>query len=239
MNEFDSGGINREVMGTRRGHLARYKSLVTTQPGWVPFFRYELSTFMLKTIPGSVGIALRRCFYRRLFKRMGRKVVFGRQVLFRRPERISLGDHVSIGDQVLIDPKGNEAEIIIGNHVCIENGAILSCPGGTMRIENYTVIGPSCRLGSLKGLEVGEYVTMEPLSYLSGASHRSDDLEAPIIMQPVTSKGLTRIGNHVRIRTEATILDGLWIGDGAEIAPGSLVTKNVAPGARVEGVPAK
>nr|WP_229253809.1 hypothetical protein [Dyadobacter sp. NIV53] len=41
------------------------------------------------------------------------------------------------------------------------------------------------------------------------------------------------IGNNV------TILDGLFIGDGAIVAAGSVVTKNVLPYTIVGGIPAK
>ena len=47
------------------------------------------------------------------------------------------------------------------------------------------------------------------------------------------------IGNHVWIGIYSTILKGVKIGDGAVIAAGSLVTKDVPPGALVGGIPAK
>ncbi|GAB7027938.1 CatB-related O-acetyltransferase [Geotalea toluenoxydans] len=47
------------------------------------------------------------------------------------------------------------------------------------------------------------------------------------------------IGNDVWIGARAIILDGVTIGDGAIIAAGSLVTKDVPPYAIVGGVPAK
>ena len=47
------------------------------------------------------------------------------------------------------------------------------------------------------------------------------------------------IGNHVWIGIKSTILKGVKIGDGAVIAAGSLVNKDVPAGALVGGVPAK
>jgi len=52
-------------------------------------------------------------------------------------------------------------------------------------------------------------------------------------------KGETIIGNDVWIGDSAIILSGVKIGDGACIAAGSVVTKNVEPFAIVGGVPAK
>lgn len=53
------------------------------------------------------------------------------------------------------------------------------------------------------------------------------------------SKGPIIIGNDVWIGTEALILSGVKIGDGAVIAARSLVTKNVPPYSIVAGNPAK
>ncbi len=47
------------------------------------------------------------------------------------------------------------------------------------------------------------------------------------------------IGNHVWIGTNATILKGVTIGDGAIIAAGSVVTKDIPAGCLAAGVPAK
>jgi len=49
----------------------------------------------------------------------------------------------------------------------------------------------------------------------------------------------TQIGNDVWIGARAIVLDGISIGDGAVIAAGAVVTKDVPPYAIVGGVPAK
>lgn len=47
------------------------------------------------------------------------------------------------------------------------------------------------------------------------------------------------IGNKVWVGANVTILPGISLGDGAIIAAGAVVTKDVAPGTIVGGVPAK
>lgn len=54
-----------------------------------------------------------------------------------------------------------------------------------------------------------------------------------------SSKGLIEIGNDVWIGYNATIMRGVKVGDGAIIAAGSIVTKDVEPYTIVAGVPAK
>ena len=48
-----------------------------------------------------------------------------------------------------------------------------------------------------------------------------------------------KIGNHVWIGTRVTILKGVTIGDGAVIAAGSIVTRDIPPYCLAAGVPAK
>ena len=48
-----------------------------------------------------------------------------------------------------------------------------------------------------------------------------------------------KIGNHVWIGINATILKGVTIGDGAIIAAGAVVNKDVEENSLVGGVPAK
>ena len=48
-----------------------------------------------------------------------------------------------------------------------------------------------------------------------------------------------RIGNDVWIGVNAVIMDGITVGDGAVVAAGAVVTKDVPPYAIVGGVPAK
>ena len=52
-------------------------------------------------------------------------------------------------------------------------------------------------------------------------------------------KSPTRVGNDVWIGNNAQIMAGVTIGDGAVIAAGALVTKDVEPYAVVGGNPAK
>jgi len=47
------------------------------------------------------------------------------------------------------------------------------------------------------------------------------------------------IGDHVWIGMNVTVLKGVTIGDGAVVAAGSMVTKDVPPHSLVAGVPAK
>lgn len=67
----------------------------------------------------------------------------------------------------------------------------------------------------------------------------SDAHEIFIGDQSQATTGPVNIGEHVWIGTGATILKGVTIGDGAIVATGSVVTRNVPQKTIVAGVPAK
>ncbi|EIJ1651687.1 hypothetical protein LH909_004307 [Escherichia coli] len=60
----------------------------------------------------------------------------------------------------------------------------------------------------------------------------------PMKNQPLEKKGI-KIKNDVWIGAHSVILDGVTINDGAVVAAGAVVTKDVPENAIVAGVPAK
>lgn len=103
--------------------------------------------------------------------------------------------------------------IAIGKNVFINEGCCFQDQGG---IE----IGDDCL--------IGQQVVFATLNHDSDPQKRADMFPAPI-----------KIGNKVWIGTHATILSGVTVGDGAIVAAGAVVTKDVPPCTVVGGVPAK
>lgn len=75
---------------------------------------------------------------------------------------------------------------------------------------------------------IGHNVVFATVNHGQAVSQRAELSLAPI-----------RVGDDVWIGLGAILLPGVTIGDGAIIAAGAVVTKDVAPGAKVAGVPAK
>ena len=78
------------------------------------------------------------------------------------------------------------------------------------------------------GVLIGHNVVLATLNHAMPPERRSDMLPAPI-----------RIGKRVWIGSNATVLPGVTIGDGAVVAAGAVVTKDVPANTVVGGVPAK
>lgn len=103
-----------------------------------------------------------------------------------------------------------------------------------------TKVGKFCSIGPnvLFGLGVhpsAEFVSTHPIFYSSlGQSQLVFHTENLFDEFP-----FSEIGNDVWVGANAIIKDGVKIGDGAIIAAGAVVTKNIPPYAVVGGVPAK
>ncbi|QGY40264.1 sugar O-acetyltransferase [Pseudodesulfovibrio cashew] len=78
------------------------------------------------------------------------------------------------------------------------------------------------------GVLIGHKVVLATINHGYAPEKRQWNHPAPII-----------IGENVWIGSNATILQGVTVGDNAIVAAGAVVTKDVAPGTIVGGVPAK
>lgn len=101
--------------------------------------------------------------------------------------------------------------------------------GATLRVGAFTSIASGVQI-LLGGEHRTDWVTTFPLNLWKE--------EENILGSPKT-KGDVLIGSDVWIGTEAIILSGVTIGDGAVIGARSVVTKNVPPYAIIAGNPAK
>lgn len=116
-------------------------------------------------LPGS---AWRRALLRAFGARIGRGVVIKPHVSIKFPWRLFVGDHVWIGESVWID---NLAQVTIGPHSCISQGAYL-CTGShdwtDLRFSLITrgiSIGASCWVGARASVAPG--TTMEDGSVIA------------------------------------------------------------------------
>jgi maltose O-acetyltransferase len=123
-----------------------------------------------------------------------------------------------------------------GHSVNIEHGADIGT-GRLLEIGDYSGIGINSRVRS--GAIIGRHVMMGPGVVFVGSNHAFDRLDIPMRRQGHLPAERTVIGDDVWIGTRAIILPGRKIGQGAIIAAGAVVTKDVAPYAIVGGNPAK
>ena len=111
-----------------------------------------------------------------------------------------------------------------GDIICFE-GAKLSIGSGFCNSD----IKIRCK----KSITIGEHVAISHDVTIMDSDAHAIDRDDYVETKPV------HIGNHVWIGTKATILKGVSIGNGAIVAAGAVVTKDVPAHTMVAGVPAK
>jgi len=102
-------------------------------------------------------------------------------------------------------------------------------PHASLRLGSGYV-NSDLRLSCFDRIEIGYDVNISERVTIRDSDNHSVD------SQPLTAP--VRIGNKVWIGMEAMILKGVTIGDGAVVAAGAVVTRDVPPNALVAGVPA-
>lgn len=124
------------------------------------------------------------------------------------------------------------AGVKIGRRAHIHVGVNFFNPAG-VKIGNGSIIGRGCFLDGRDKLTIGQNVDIasEVMIYNSEHDISAEDFKA--INSPV------EIGDYVFIGPRVIILPGVKIGRGAVVAAGAVVTKDVAEGMIVGGVPAK
>jgi acetyltransferase-like isoleucine patch superfamily enzyme len=145
----------------------------------------------------------------------------------------SVGNKLRIGRGVNIFRTYSNTKIILGNNVRLHKGVeiYLDAPGAKIEIGNRTYINRRSTIACKQEIIIGEDCAISwDVTILDTDYH---DIEGQIQTKKV------EIGNRVWIGCKATILKGVRIGDGAIVAAGSVVTKDVPPYSIVAGNPAR
>ena len=120
----------------------------------------------------------------------------------------------------------------IGKSVAIYGG----CEFRNLRqlvIGEGSSIGHRCVLDARKGLTIGRCVTLGTEVMIWTLQHDYNDVHFKAVGEPVS------IGSWAWLGSRAILLPGVSIGEGAVVAAGAVVTKDVSPYDVVAGVPAR
>lgn len=124
-----------------------------------------------------------------------------------------------------------KAQMIVPKHYTIHAGSyIVVCPNSRL-ILHSGFINENVQITCKNTIEIGEGTAIGRdvvIRSFDGHAIEGSALSAPI-----------KIGKNVWIGQRAMILKGVTIGDGAVIAAGAIVTKDVPPHCLAAGIPAK
>jgi len=157
-----------------------------------------------------------------------------------------------IGEHCVIGPNTRLSDARIGNKVTICESVVTesrigdgTTVGPFAHIRGRSVLAGDNRVGNFVEIKHSEYARgakSAHLSYLGDASIGEDsNIGAGTITCNYDGqrKNRTTIGKNVSIGSNTSIVAPRTIGDGALTGAGSVVTKDVGPGERVAGNPAK
>ncbi len=120
----------------------------------------------------------------------------------------------------------------------LNQGVELNPFGGSIRIARRVWLGPYVVIYGHGGVEIGEQTLVSMHCAILSSNHAIPAMGT--LIRDVPDELLpTKIGRDVWIGANAVILGGVTIGDGAVVAAGAVVTKDVEAGAVVAGVPAR
>ena len=106
--------------------------------------------------------------------------------------------------------------------------------GKNIHLGKNVFINAGCKFQDQGGITIGDNVLIGHNVVMATLNHNEDiKKRGNLIPAPIS------IGNDVWIGSNATILSGVSVGDGAIIAAGAVVTKDVKAKTIVGGVPAK
>ncbi len=231
--------IKDRVKDISQSPFQNYKEIFVGSNRFVDFIKYELVLTLFSWLPGAIGLFLRRLFYPLIFGKIGKGVVFGRNITIRHPAKIFIGDHAIIDDNAVLDAKGENSYIKIGNNVIITKNVILGCKGGVIEIGNNTTVAMNSIFQTESSLIVGENVIIAAFCHLvAGGNHDFSRLDIPVIQQPSLSRGGIRIEKNCWLASNVVVLDGVTIGRDSIIGAGSVVNKDIPEFSIAYGIPA-
>lgn len=160
-------------------------------------------------------------------------------------ESTSINKTAKIGKNSIINKRASiDTNTVIGSNCMITSDVLI---GNGVSLGDYSYVNSDTRIisgkiGKFTSISYGCQIGMSehPTNYMSTSPYvygNSNIFGSPAYYQELHSPPV--IGNDVWIGGKVIILQDVTIGDGAIIAAGSVVTKDVPPYTIVGGVPAK
>lgn len=158
-----------------------------------------------------------------------------------RAHGVKLSPSVRISAGVLMEPSqrgGRRGTVEVAQGCTLNTGCCLRAWGGSIIVEENCHLGEYTVVYGQGGVRIGAGTLIAMHVNIISSNHRLPPLGTTVRSQPDELLP-TSIGRDVWIGAGATILGGVHLGDGAVVAAGAVVTRDVAPGCVVAGVPAK
>ena len=236
--------IHSDVTNENISNFSKYRSLYLGNIGFWKILKFEIVTTLFCNTPGALGLFLRKVFYRSLFGKVGKNVIFGRGITLRHPAKIVIGNNVIVEDNCVLDAKGgSNSKIQIEDNVIISRNVVLSCKNGFIKIGNNTVIGINATIHSvgISKVVIGNDVLISAYVYLiGGGTYHFNSPDKAIREQGLDLKGGITIEDNVWLGASVNVVDGVRISSGSIVGACSLVARNIEKKDSISiGIPAR
>lgn len=142
--------------------------------------------------------------------------------------------------EIMFQDPDSRGSLEIGDNFRSEANVTLAPRGGRIQIGHNFFVGKGSLIQATASsfVVVGNDVMVANGVTIVASNHSTADRTVPMIRQPERGLGI-RIGSDVWIAANAVLTDGIAVANGAVIAAGAVVTRDVPPYAIVGGVPAR
>ncbi len=164
---------------------------------------------------GSFGAVMRRAIWRASCRRFGHGVTIEPGVQFKHIETFEVGDGLFFGRGAFVQGRFD----------------------GTCRLGDRAWLGPQSYFDA-RDLSIEEDVGWGPGAKVLGSEHTGLPTSVPVIQTDLVIESVV-VRRGADIGTNAVLLPGITVGEGAIVGAGAVVTRDVADFAVVSGVPAR
>ncbi|MCV9919510.1 hypothetical protein OIU19_11970 [Pseudomonas sp. BT-42-2] len=225
-----------------RGLISFLIRLVKNDPSYIVDADLDSRSILLVLAEKAI-MALRGAAMYPFLHATGFPIFIGRSVRLEHKHRITAGRGCVIGDNVTIDALSTRG-VKLGRNVSIPENTFIRCTGILGDLGVGLEIGDNTGLGHFNfinaqgGVKIGSNVIIGPSVHVLSENHNFEDSSILIKNQGVNRRGIV-IEDDVWIGASVCILDGVTVGQGAVIAAGAVVNRDVPKYAVVAGCPAK
>ncbi len=140
------------------------------------------------------------------------------------------------GGAVLL-AEGPDARIVLGPKAVVGAGCHLQATGAaTIRVDGE--LGEGCRVVAREEVVVAAGARLGTRCALIDFDHVAEDVERPVRTQGLRTAPV-HVGAGAILGPGVVVLRGATVGAGATVLAGSVVTRDIAPGTRAAGTPAR
>ena len=223
--------------------LTKYRRLIIGSDSFTAFIYYELCQ-LFTFFPGALGMALRKVFWPKMFKRCGKGTVFGFGVVVRQPQKMILGESVVISEYCILDGRseGDTPSLKLGDRTILSNNVMLSCKNGSIAIGKDVGLNAQTIIQSTTGNAVtigDDSVIGQRCLVIGGGNYDISDRKDLIRTSPIIDDGGVTVENNVWLGANVSVLGGVSVGQGSVAGAGAVVSRSIPPFSVCLGVPAK